>query len=83
VRPEAKGELVVVLPPYDDSPVKDGWFLLELTSSRNESQTQVLTNRDMMDMIGGVSTVDVRTGKGRDVETGPDRDREKLIGRPG
>jgi len=38
VRPEAKGELVVVLPLYDDSPVKDGWFLsLEPTASRNKS----------------------------------------------
>jgi len=28
VRPEAKGELVVILPLYDDSAVKDGWISL-------------------------------------------------------
>lgn len=68
VRPEAKGELVAVLPLYDDSPVKDGWFypLSRLVHGVDNR----LTSRDMVDMINGVSTVDVWTGGG-DTETGP------------
>jgi hypothetical protein len=48
VRPEAKGELVVVLPLYDDSPVKDGWFspLSRLVCEMGHR----LTSRDMVDI---------------------------------
>ena len=63
MRPEAKGELVVVLLLYDDSPVKDGWF-----SSLSQLVCRTaygLTSRDMVDMMGGVLTVDVQTGEGR------------------
>lgn len=68
VRPEAKGELVAVLPLYDDSPVKDGWFCL--LSRLVYKMCQRLTSREMVDMVDGVSRrcSERRESRGR---TGP------------
>lgn len=52
VRPEAKGELVVVVPLYDGSWVKDGYFSRLSRLVREIGYT--LTRRDIMDMKNGV-----------------------------